>query len=68
MAAQATLERRWSELAPAAQYAHISTKTLRRMIAAGELRAYRFGPRLLRVDLNEVDALFRPIPTAGDAA
>jgi len=34
------------------------------MIARGELAGYRAGPRLLRVDLNEVDALLKPIPTA----
>lgn len=46
-----------------------STKTLRRYIAAGILTGYRVGPRNLRVDLAEVEALARPIPAAsGDAA
>lgn len=43
----------------------ISTRTLRRMIAAGQLPAYRLGTRTLRVRLEDVDALLRPIPTAG---
>jgi hypothetical protein len=34
------------------------------MIASGELAGYRVGKRMLRVDLNEVDALLRPIPSA----
>lgn len=40
------------------------------MIAAGDLTGYRIGSRLLRVDLNEVDAKLRAIPSAagGDAA
>jgi excisionase family DNA binding protein len=41
----------------------VSVDTLRRRIASGELTAYRLGNRILRVDLAEVDALFRPIPT-----
>jgi hypothetical protein len=37
---------------------------LRRRIADGTLHGYRLGKRLLRVDLNEIDAAFREIPTA----
>lgn len=40
--------------------------TIRRRIAAGQLTAYRMGPRLIRIDLAELDALLRPISTAGD--
>jgi excisionase family DNA binding protein len=47
----------------------VSEKTLRRYIAQGKLTGYRFGPRMIRVDLDEVDALLKPIPAAGgDAA
>ncbi len=35
----------------------VSTGTLRRLIAAGVLTAYRLGPRLLRVDPVDVDRL-----------
>jgi excisionase family DNA binding protein len=48
----------------AARY-DVSVRTVRRRIACGELTGYRFGARLLRVDPQEVDALFRPIATAG---
>ena len=51
-------------LAEAAAYADVSTRTLRRYISHGRLTGYRVGPRLLKVDLNEVDAMVRPIPTA----
>lgn len=61
--------RHLASLAEAAEYAHCSTKTIRRRISEGALTGYRMGPRLLRVDLNELDAMLRPIPTAGgDAA
>jgi len=55
-------------LTEAASYAGISTKTIRRRIADGSLAGYRMGPRLIRVDLNEVDALLRPIPSARGGA
>lgn len=61
--------RRLASIAVAADYARVCRRTIRRRIAAGELTGYRFGPRVIRVDLDELDALMRPIPTAaGDAA
>jgi excisionase family DNA binding protein len=50
--------------AAAAAYADVSTRTLRRYIAQGRLTGYRVGPRLLKVDLDDLDRLARPIPTA----
>jgi excisionase family DNA binding protein len=55
-------------LPEAADYAACSVKTLRRRIADGTLTGYRFGPRALRVDLNELDDALRPIPTARGGA
>jgi len=49
----------------AAEYFGVCTKTIRRWIADGRLTGYRAGPKLIRVDLNELDAMLRPIPTAG---
>jgi excisionase family DNA binding protein len=37
--------------------------TIRRRIASGEIRAWKLGYRLIRVDLDEVAELFRQIPT-----
>jgi excisionase family DNA binding protein len=51
-------------IADFAQENHLSTKTVRRLIARGELRAYRLGSRLIRVDLEDAKKLFKPIPTA----
>lgn len=60
--------RRLRSIADAAEFAGVNPRTIRRRIADGTLIGYRMGPRLIRVDLNELDALLRPIPTAGDAA
>ncbi len=56
--------RRYVPLQDGAAYAGVAVKTLRRWIARGDLTGYRAGPRLIRVDLNEIDAMLRPIPTA----
>jgi excisionase family DNA binding protein len=57
--------RRLESIHHAAEYVGVNPRTIRRRIAAGELTGYRMGPRLIRVDLDEVDAMLRPIPTAG---
>jgi hypothetical protein len=64
------LQKRLASINATAEYAHCSPKTIRRRIADGSLTGFRFGPRAIRVDLNEVDArLLRPIPAAsGDVA
>ena len=62
--ADRTGARRLVGLAAAAAYADVSTRTLRRYIAHGRLTGYRVGPRLLKVDLSDLDRLARPIPTA----
>lgn len=52
----------------AAEYVGCHPRTIRRRIADGTLSGYRMGPRLIRVDLDELDSIFRPIPTAGGGA
>ncbi len=65
-------QKRLVSLVDAAEYAACTTKTLRRRISDGTITGYRFGPRLIRVDMNELDSmLMSPIPSArtgGDAA
>jgi excisionase family DNA binding protein len=51
-------------LREAAERKRIHVDTLRRAIARGDLTGYKFGPRILRVDAAEVDALFARMPTA----
>jgi excisionase family DNA binding protein len=47
----------------AAEYFACTDRTIRNMIRRGDLTGYRVGKRMVRVDLNELDALLRPIPT-----
>jgi excisionase family DNA binding protein len=55
-------ERRYASLSKAAEYADCNERTLRRHIASGELTGCRLG-RVIRIDLNELDAWLTPIPT-----
>lgn len=54
---------RWATLDEVAEYVGggIAPRTVRGWIRRGELRAVRMGPRLLRIDLNEVDRMGRRI-------
>lgn len=49
----------------AAERWDVSVDTIRRLIRDGKLTGYRLNSRIIRVDLDEVDACFRPIPTTG---
>ncbi|MDT5187595.1 MAG: hypothetical protein QOI29_5753 [Mycobacterium sp.] len=58
------MARRYITIAEAAEYLQISDRTVRRLIADGELTGYRMGRsrRVIRVDLNEIDdELMRPL-------
>ena len=61
------MSRKLVTMAAAAEHAAVSVKTIRRRVAAGDLTGYRMGSRLIRVDLHELDAIMRPMPTAGGA-
>ena len=54
------LRRRYAKLKDAATYLDVTERTVRQMIADGRLTGYRSGSRLVRVDLNEVDAAMQP--------
>lgn len=62
--AHRTDPRRLTSIAAAAEFADLSTRTIRRYVAEGRLVGYRVGPRLIKIDLNELDALARPVPAA----
>lgn len=52
-----------SQLLPlqqAAEESSCSVSTLRNLIARGDLTAYRFGPRLIRVRRQDLEALLQP--------
>ena len=49
-------------IAEAASRLGVHPNSIRNYIAAGRLSAKRVGPRLIRVDAAELEALLRPIP------
>jgi excisionase family DNA binding protein len=50
--------RRWASVGDAATYIGVTDRAIRLMIADGRITAYRgLGSRVLRIDLNEVDAV-----------
>lgn len=51
----------------AAEYLGVNPRTIRRYIAAGRITGYRVGPRLIKVDLNELESLLQPINGGGAA-
>lgn len=57
--------RRLASVGQAAEYAGISTRTIRRYIVDGRITGYRIGPKLIKVDLGELDKITRPIAAAG---
>ncbi|WP_427174478.1 helix-turn-helix domain-containing protein [Arthrobacter sp. 92] len=54
---------KFASLATAAEIAGVSTKSIRRYIAAGRITGYRVGPRMIRVNISELQDLLAPIPT-----
>ncbi|MFI9534986.1 helix-turn-helix domain-containing protein [Nocardia fusca] len=46
---------RYVSISDAAFYCSVSTDTIRRAIAHGTITGYRFGGKLIRIDLHEID-------------
>jgi excisionase family DNA binding protein len=57
---RAECRRRYVKVAEAADYLQVTDRTIRQMVADGRLTAYRSGTRLVRLDLNEIDAAMQP--------
>ncbi|GAA4409711.1 hypothetical protein GCM10023168_28690 [Fodinibacter luteus] len=57
------VHREFESLSSAAQRTGLSIRTLRRRVAHGDLPAYRSGPRVIRVDPDDVDRMMVRIPT-----
>lgn len=58
-------KRRWLTQAEAAEHLGVTDRTLRRMIARGELPAYKLGTKMTRINEADLDACLRRIPTSG---
>ena len=63
------LLRRWYSQQQAAEYLGVTDRTVRNYIRRGILPASRVrGGRTIRIDVADLDALMRPVPTTGPAA
>ena len=62
MASTATVSRRLVSLVEAAEILGVSTKSVRRYIAAGDLDAVRLGRRTIRVKTESLDRLIDAHP------
>lgn len=52
----------------AAEFLGCTERTIRNLISRGELTGYRIGKtRMLRLDMDEVEALLHPVPTVATA-
>lgn len=58
----------WGSIDEAAVHLGVSTKTIRRMIARNEIEAKRFGPRLIRVNLDSIGKAGRDLAYRSDIA
>ena len=54
-------ERGYVGIPEAATYLGVAEKTIRRMIARGQLDAFRLGDRLIKIRVADLDALLTPI-------
>ena len=54
-----------SPIEDTAIYISVSTQTIRWHIDSGKLSAYRFGPKLVRIQQADLDAMMRWIPAVG---
>ncbi|MFF5863175.1 helix-turn-helix domain-containing protein [Micrococcus luteus] len=43
-----------------------SPSTVRRMIARGDLRAYRYGPRVIRIPHGELERIAQPVTSLAE--
>ena len=54
-------QRRWASMQQTADYMGVSLRTVREWITQGSIPGYRINARVIRVDLNEVDAAFEKV-------
>lgn len=61
LCAPPTPVKRWYAPFEASTYTGLSARTLRDYVSRGDLRAYRIGPRQIRYDVADLDALLQPV-------
>ncbi|CVN88463.1 helix-turn-helix domain-containing protein [Micrococcus luteus] len=53
-------------IAEFADILNVGPSTVRRMIARGDLKAYRYGPRIIRIPADELQRIARPVTPLAD--
>jgi excisionase family DNA binding protein len=43
----------------------VSVRTVRRLISRGELRAYRIGTDIVRIDSDDIESVLKPVTPTG---
>lgn len=66
--AHAPVTPNWASIQTVALHLAVSEDTVRRMISRDEIPARRFGKRLIRIDMNLLDAASTPVVLTEDAA
>jgi excisionase family DNA binding protein len=61
-----TRRKRLASAVEAAEHIGVNHRTIRRWITTGVITGYRVGPKLIKVDLDELDRLVRPVAAPGD--
>jgi excisionase family DNA binding protein len=61
------MARKYERIDATAERLDVNPRTIRRIIARGQLTGYRLGDRMIRIDPAEVDSLMQPIPTVNGA-
>lgn len=59
---------RRASITAAADYAGVCRRTIYNWGQRGVITFYRAGPKLLQVDLDELDRVIRPVPSARNGA
>ena len=50
----------------AAEILGVSERTIRNWVSTGELRAHRYGPRIVRIDPADLKKMRRPVTTISE--
>jgi len=51
-------------IADAAAYLGVNVRSIRNMLTDGRLKAYKLGPRIVRIRLSDIDAALEPYTEA----
>jgi excisionase family DNA binding protein len=57
-----TIRRQYATQQQAAAKFQVTDRTIRNWIGQGYITGFRFGPRQIRVDLNEIEAMLQMMP------